>query len=1141
MRRGGAAFPYLYAQQRHGVGVAGGFFSRGAIAGSSASPPLMRSLSFTGIASHQRGRRRRNMADEDEVRGRREAGALGPSPGPPATGLSSAARSYLSATGSIGGSARDASSHPQTMTPVYRPSLGARCFLRALWFPYMGWMAAKMAEGLAYASYIGGSFTILERVSPAIQTLTSSELCSGADAERNTTISPHSNNNSSVGVAPASPQTTSLGTSAAWPVDALYVGCSRIHGRGLFTAVPLPCGTPLPLGRSVAARNASSSSSCAADADVVGSASRFFVPAHTHLMLLSDTYDRLPDTLHYSLPIGKVLELITSNGQSPEEAALTGARVGGASRDCRRTSSSSGSLSPCWLNHSCSANVCSGLSPVFWAAALQADAITGTTTWGRRLRTFHRFADANQFFVTRDVAAHEELTLDYGCRVAPLYAVPPARLSLLAFAGMFSRKQRSGGAGRRRNRGPVALCRCGAVGCRRRLFEPPAPAPSLSLPTAARKEKGARVFDAAVELLARGYDEELAILSLLPSAEPLVAYLSGKPIPELQGCRDGGGTSPLPPRLVPHRVSKSIFLSSYRYVFKGLNNVAPRSPPPPPPPRTFVLFLEENSKMLCNVDRYAQQGYLSTVPPPTRMEAAPASAVDLTLSGATRLQQLQTRHQQEPHKEPVPVDAAADQSLVDQFFLDAASPLYGPRAPPQRLQEVYQVLHKKLGVEPRPALPGETREQYWRRLAAYYIEHYEVCHNNDTAPRPDGETEGESNAFGDPFYIIDFGRVMEQMARWRAALPMVRPYYAVKCNPFQPLLELLAALGAGFDCASKGEMELVKDLVEDRPHSIIFANPCKRIGDLQTAVRLGVRYTTFDNEEELEKIAQHLPEAKAVLRLATDDSAAVCAFSTKFGARRDVVPRLLQRAAALKVSISGVSFHVGSGNSDPSAYLAALRDAKETFALARQYGHLECNLLDIGGGYPGAPPGHFQPHSSASKKQAGEGSVSFEAIAAAMRPVLEKDFSGMTIISEPGRFFTEASHALLMHVYARRIVAHTKPDGTQENEYQYYVNDGLYHSFNCILYDHAHPHLLLLKDNEPVEGGQQVPRALHLTSIFGPTCDSLDCILKQQPFPEMRVGDWLLAPDMGSYTTAAGCPFNGISTKRRVYVTSITL
>ena len=55
----------------------------------------------------------------------------------------------------------------------------------------------------------------------------------------------------------------------------------------------------------------------------------------------------------------------------------------------------------------------------------------------------------------------------------------------------------------------------------------------------------------------------------------------------------------------------------------------------------------------------------------------------------------------------------------------------------------------------------------------------------------------------DPFYVVDLGRLLELHQQWRTALPSVQPFYAVKCNEDSALLQTLAGLGTGFDCASK--------------------------------------------------------------------------------------------------------------------------------------------------------------------------------------------------------------------------------------------------------------------------------------------------------------------------------------------------
>ena len=370
----------------------------------------------------------------------------------------------------------------------------------------------------------------------------------------------------------------------------------------------------------------------------------------------------------------------------------------------------------------------------------------------------------------------------------------------------------------------------------------------------------------------------------------------------------------------------------------------------------------------------------------------------------------------------------------------------------------------------------------------------------------------------DPFYVVDLGRVIVQMAKFRKNLPTVQPYYAVKCNPSDALLSMISALGGSFDCASYQEFKSAIEGNYATADRVIFANPCKSRSDLRHAEDMGVRFVTFDNFTELEKLAQYMPSCKAVLRIKTNDSAAVCAFSTKFGASMGDVSPLMERAAELGVQVVGVSFHVGSGNNDPNAYAGSILNARTVFNKGISLG-FEMKLLDIGGGFPGTEP----PLDAEGKPTC----MSFEQICSHIRPLLEEHFSTATIIAEPGRYFSASTHLLAMNVHSMRKVP--MPDGNIE--YQYYVNDGLYHSFNCIVFDHAHPQLHLMNPDSESR--------LHVSTIFGPTCDSLDCILKRQLFPEMAVGEWLFVPDMGSYTTAAGAPFNGFATRRTEYMCSL--
>ncbi len=83
------------------------------------------------------------------------------------------------------------------------------------------------------------------------------------------------------------------------------------------------------------------------------------------------------------------------------------------------------------------------------------------------------------------------------------------------------------------------------------------------------------------------------------------------------------------------------------------------------------------------------------------------------------------------------------------------------------------------------------------------------------------------------------------------------------------------------------------------------------------------------------------------------------------------------------------------------------------------------------------------------------------------------------------------------------------------------MNDGVYGSFNCIIFDHALPLPCPLRVNGQFVLGKSGDFPTFESSIWGPTCDSMDCISKEAKLPELQVGDWILFEDMGAYTSSA--------------------
>lgn len=98
-----------------------------------------------------------------------------------------------------------------------------------------------------------------------------------------------------------------------------------------------------------------------------------------------------------------------------------------------------------------------------------------------------------------------------------------------------------------------------------------------------------------------------------------------------------------------------------------------------------------------------------------------------------------------------------------------------------------------------------------------------------------------------------------------------------------------------------------------------------------------------------------------------------------------------------------------------------------------------------------------------------------------------------------------------------------------------YVNDGVYGAFNCILFDHQtpQPQVLTLKGlpYAPSSSSQQ-----QLASVWGPTCDSIDCVSKGVMLPHgIEVGDWFGFENMGAYTVCAASQFNGFEVSKVIY------
>ncbi|KAL6630080.1 hypothetical protein ACP70R_029845 [Stipagrostis hirtigluma subsp. patula] len=349
------------------------------------------------------------------------------------------------------------------------------------------------------------------------------------------------------------------------------------------------------------------------------------------------------------------------------------------------------------------------------------------------------------------------------------------------------------------------------------------------------------------------------------------------------------------------------------------------------------------------------------------------------------------------------------------------------------------------------------------------------------------------------FFVLDLDEVVGLFRAWRAALPAVRPYYAVKCNPEPALVGALAALGAGFDCASAAEIKALLALGV-HPRDIVYNNSFKHEADIEYAAAVGVDLTTYDTEEEVAKLKRCHPKCDLLLRLMVPDPGAMAAADpgTKFGALSGEVAPLLRAARRAGLSVAGVCFHVQNSASRLDVLRAAFEAARAAFDAAAAVGMPPMRVLDIGGGFVA-------------------GGAAFDDEAAVVNDALARHFGDLPcveVIGEPGKYFAETAFTLAARVIAKR---------TRGEVHDYWIDEGLYGALNCVA-KHTY-----VPRPRPLAAVSHAGEKTYTSTVFGQTSDPQDKVVTGYQLPEMSVGDWLVFGDIGAYATAAASNFNGFA------------
>jgi ornithine decarboxylase len=353
-----------------------------------------------------------------------------------------------------------------------------------------------------------------------------------------------------------------------------------------------------------------------------------------------------------------------------------------------------------------------------------------------------------------------------------------------------------------------------------------------------------------------------------------------------------------------------------------------------------------------------------------------------------------------------------------------------------------------------------------------------------------------------PCLVIDLEAIAEAYGALRRYLPLARIYYAVKANPAAEIIAMLDNKGASFDVASRGEIELCLGHGV-APEKMSFGNTIKKERDIAFAYQAGVRLFAFDSARELEKLARAAPGAGVFCRILVACEGAEWPLSRKFGCAPEMAIELLRRARDAGLDPYGISFHVGSQQTDLGQWDGAVGTAAQMFS-ALAAADINLRMVNIGGGFPA----HYRTEVPEVERYA-------QAVMAAITRHFGNNLP--EIIMEPGRSLVGDAG-----VIQSEVVLIAEKGGGDDRRWVY-LDVGKFNGLAETI-DESIKYRIVT----PGRSGSSGPVVL-----AGPSCDSADILYERTEYRlplGLCVGDKVEILSAGAYTASyASVGFNGFA------------
>ena len=357
-----------------------------------------------------------------------------------------------------------------------------------------------------------------------------------------------------------------------------------------------------------------------------------------------------------------------------------------------------------------------------------------------------------------------------------------------------------------------------------------------------------------------------------------------------------------------------------------------------------------------------------------------------------------------------------------------------------------------------------------------------------------------------PLFVYSRDVIATRIEGLRAAMPeRLNIHYAMKANPYGPLLEFIADLVDGLDIASAGELEQARE-AGYLPREISFAGPGKRDRELMAAIRAGVTLN-LESESEADRALQIGKQVKVAPRLAIrvnptfelrGSGMKMGGGAKPFGIDADRVPALARKIIDAGADWRGFHIYSGSQALDAQALIEAQGQVLDLAAQLASEAKVNVPHLNMGGGF-GIP--YFDKDAP----------LDIAAIGAA----LEQRFADLPDVLAETEFAIELGRYLVGEagVYLTRIV-----DRKVSHDTTYLVTDGgLHHqlaasgNFGTVVRRNYPVAIASRFDSEPEE----------VVNVVGCLCTPLDRLADAAHLPRAEVGNLVAVFCAGAYGASA--------------------